>query len=121
MKKIIALFVIMLGFGFTASAQQAVAKSAKVKTAAPVQSSFAEAVKKDVMALDKVVALTADQKQSFQGLFEYKYSQLKEAGASEDRKAIISQTIDAKVKATLTPEQLGKLEAKPEVLKQITH
>jgi len=118
MKKIVALVVMMLGFGFTAAAQTA-AKPAKAAVAA--QSSFAEPAKKDVAALDKVVGLSAQEKQSFQGLFEYKYRELEQVSKSEDRKAIISQTIEAKVRATLTPEKMAKLEAKPEVLKQITH
>jgi hypothetical protein len=118
MKKIVALVVMMLGFGLTASAQTAV-KPAKANTA--TQTSFAESGKKDVVALDKVVTLTEQQKQSFQGLFEYKYRELALVADSAERKAVVSQTIDAKVRATLTPEQMAKLDAKPEVLKKITH
>ena len=116
MKKIVALVIMMLGFGFTAAAQTA-AKPAKAAVAS--QSSFAEAAKKDVVTLDKAVVLSAAQKQSFQGLFEYKFTQFKEVASSTERKAIISQTIEAKIRATLTPEQMAKLDAKPEVLKQI--
>ncbi|MFP9098800.1 hypothetical protein ACLI09_07090 [Flavobacterium sp. RHBU_24] len=118
MKKIVALVVMMLGFGVTASAQTT---ARPAKAAVATQSSFAESAKKDVAALDKVVALSAQEKQSFQGLFEYKYRELEQVSKSEDRKAIIAQTIEAKVRATLTPEKMAKLEAKPEVLKQITH
>lgn len=118
MKKIVALFVFMLGFGFTATAQQTAAKPAKTVTA---QSSFASDAKKDVAALDKVVALSAQQKQSFQGLFEYKHRELAQVAGSEERKAIVAQTIEAKVRATLTQDQMAKLDAQPEVLKKVTH
>lgn len=119
MKKIIALFVIMLGFGFTASAQQK--KAAKTTATAPVSTriSYAEAAKKDLASVDKVATLTAEQKVSVQGLFEYKHREMAAVASSEERKAIISQTIDAKLRATLTAEQMAKLDAKPEVLKKV--
>lgn len=120
MKKIIALFVIMLGFSFTASAQQKAPKKAATATA-PAQASVAELAKKDVAALDGVVKLSAQEKQTFQGLFEYKHNQFAQVQGSADRKAVISETIDAKVRATLSADQMAKLEAKPEVLKAITH
>lgn len=125
MKKIIALFVIMLGLSFSASAQQ---KKAAVKPAKQVATSQAgatdlkAAATKDVAALNKVATLNDADKQSLQGLFEYKYGQLNQGVAlSQDRKDIIAQTIEAKLRATLSADQMAKVDNNPTLLKQLTH
>jgi hypothetical protein len=124
MKKIIALFVIMLGFGFTANAQQKKA-AAKPATAAQAQTNSKDAAIqaaaiKDVNALNAYIPLNDADKQSFKGLFEYKH-RLWSENLSEERKGLVSQTIDAKIKATLSSEQLTKLEANPKLLNTLTH
>lgn len=122
MKKIIALFVITLGLSFTASAQQ---KKAAVKPAAQATATatdFKAAAGKDVAALNKVVTLSDTDKQNFQGLFEYKHHELNQPVAlSEERKSILSQSIEAKLRATLSADQMAKLDNNPELLKTLTH
>lgn len=124
MKKIIALFVIMVGFSFTANAQQ---KKAAVKTTAATtanvdakQQKIQADAKADLNALNAVVKLSDADKQSIQGLFEYKY-RLHGEGLSQERKDVLSQTIDAKIRATLSADQVAKLDANPKLLKQLTH
>lgn len=120
MKKIIALFVIMVGFSFTAQAQQkkvAKATAQSTVTDAGVQKAAAA----DVKALDAYIPLNAAEKQSFTGLFEYKHQNIKDGQMSAERIDVFAQTIEAKIKATLTPENLTKLEGNPKLLKQLTH
>lgn len=118
MKKIIAIFVIMLAFGVNANAQQ----KAKTTTKAPsaqTQDDVKAAATKDVEALNKVITFEGTQKNDFQGLFENKHNNLKE-NLSDERKAILSNSIEAKLKATLTPAQFEKVAATPGLLKKLT-
>lgn len=121
MKKIIALLVVMLGFGFTATAQQ---KSFTVKSpttqATPTDPEVAKAAAKDLTALTNVVALNAVEKQNFKGLFEYKHSELKKP-LTADKKKVLLNSIDAKLRASLTPEQMAKLDSNKKVLSQLTN
>lgn len=129
MKKIIALSAILtLGLGFTASAQQKKAVKQTVKTAtATLPVSDAEitaAAKKNVNSLSKVVALTDNDKQMYQGLFETKYRMLQQAaknGNSTAERESVYTSIDAKLRASLNAGQMAKLDAKPAVLKELTH
>ena len=123
MKKIIALFVIMLGFGFTATAQQkkATAKPAPaVQAANPNEAAFQKAAIKDVKDLNAFIKLNDADTQSLMGLFEYKHRTLAE-NLSAERKAIVSQTIEAKLRATFNPEQMAKLDSNKELLNKLTH
>ena len=129
MKKIIALSAILtLGLGFTASAQQKKAVKQTVKTApATLPVTDAEikvAADKNVSSLNKVIALTDNEKQMFQGLFETKYRMLEYAaqkGNNEADKETVYKSIEAKLRATLSADKMAKLDAKPAVLKELTH
>jgi hypothetical protein len=117
MKKIIALFVLMLGISFTASAQE----TAKTTTTAESkEAAIQKAAIEDAKALNEFIPLSNDQMQSFKGLFESKHRVLAEANLSEDRKKSMTQTIEAKISATLTPEQFQKLSQNQTLLKQLT-
>jgi len=123
MKKIIALLVVMLGFGFTATAQQ---KKFTVKSPTTgVQSASADpvveqAAAKDLTALTKVITLTDVEKQNFKGLFQYKHRELKKT-LTADQKKVLLNSIDAKIRASLTPAQMTKLDANKKVLTQLTN
>lgn len=128
MKKIIALFTVMLAFGFTASAQQKAVKPATTTTAvkpAPQVTdtkdrAVAESAAKDVAALGKVIAYTGTQQQDFTGLFEYKHRLLAQ-NLSRERKEILAQTIEAKIRATLNADQNAKLAGNTEMIKQLSN
>jgi hypothetical protein len=118
MKKIIALFVVMLAFGLNANAQQKKA----VKTAAKETTkelTVAEAAQSDVDALTGIVTnLNKTQKQDFYNLFEYKHRTMRE-DLSAERKAVVSQSIEAKIKASLDPADIQKLENNPAVMRKL--
>ena len=124
MKKIIALFVVMLAFGLNANAQ----KKATTVAAAPAQKSemvakraaFSEAAIKDVNTLAGYIKLTADQKVNLKSVFENKHSMLSQ-NLSAERKAVIAQNVEARLKSTLEPEQLSKIEGNAELMKTLTN
>jgi hypothetical protein len=122
MKKIIALMVVMLGFGFTATAQQRkfTVKSPTTGVQSAADPAVTQAAAKDLTALSKTVTLTDVEKQNFKGLFEYKHRELKKA-LTADQKKVLLGSIDAKLRASLTPEQMAKLDANKKLLTQLTN
>lgn len=121
MKKIIALFVLMAGVSFTANAQQKKApKAAAAQAETSANSTIQKSALEDTKTLAEIVGLTTQQMQDFNGLFEWKYKQLAEK-LSDERKELVAQTVEAKINASLTSDQITKLNAKPEVLKKLTH
>lgn len=125
MKKIIALSALLtLGFGFTASAQQTKVATATTKTLPATEAAITAAAKKNIIALNGVIALDDKEKGMFQELFETKYKMLNgvaKSGNSQADKDQVYKSIEMKLRASFTPEKMAKLDAKPAVLKQLTH
>ncbi|MGV3460478.1 MAG: hypothetical protein ACO1N9_08495 [Flavobacterium sp.] len=120
MKKIIAIFVVMLAFGFSANAQQKKATKTVAKVESAKELTIEQAAQADLTKLTSVLTnLTETQKKDFYNLFEYKHRETK--GLSDERKAVMAQTIDAKLKASLEPGDIQKLENNPAVLRALTH
>lgn len=120
MKKIIALFVFMLAFGLTANAQkkQAAQAAPATETANAAELAIKQASSKDLALLMEVVELDTTNKQNLLGLFEWKHRYLAQ-NLSNERKAIIADTVEAKMKATLTPDQNAKLATSPALLEKL--
>ena len=113
----------MLGFGFTATARQKKFTVNSPNTG--VQNASADpvveqAAAKDLTALTKVITLTDVEKQNFKGLFQYKHRELKKT-LTADQKKVLLNSIDAKIRASLTPAQMTKLDANKKVLTQLTN
>ncbi|QEE48131.1 hypothetical protein FUA48_00620 [Flavobacterium alkalisoli] len=117
MKKIIALFVIMLAFSVNATAQQ---KAASNQAVAQQQENYKVAAQKDLKALKEVVELEGTQEEAFMNLFTNKH-QLLAMDLSQERKDILAQSIESKLTSTLTPEQNKKLATAPGLLKVLSH
>ncbi len=100
MKKIILIFAVVLTFGFTTNAQ-----SKKL--------SSKEAANADAKELAQVVGLNDTQTQDFARLFEQKYLMLEIPNLSNERKSIVSSSIDAKLSATLNEKQMKALDSRP--------
>jgi PBP1b-binding outer membrane lipoprotein LpoB len=98
MKKVIS--VLILFFAFTLSAQAQEAKQ-------QVKKSPEELAKQDVFEITKAVDTNGNDQffVDLNNLFIKKHTML-QAATSADEKEKISQIIDAKLKATLTPDQL---------------
>lgn len=120
MKRIIALFVIMLAFGLNANAQQRKAATpATNQVNTSKDAAFSEAAIKDVATLSEYVKLTADQKVNLKSLFEYKH-RTKAENLSAERKAIVAETIEARLKASLEPAQVAKIEGNTQLMDILT-
>jgi hypothetical protein len=119
MKKIIALFVLMLGVSFTASAQKAT-KPATSKTATTKEANIEKAAIEDSKALNEFIPLTNQQMQDFKGLFAWKHQQLADGNLTDERKKLIADTVEAKINATLTSEQSTKLSQNQKLVKILT-
>ncbi|WP_294820261.1 hypothetical protein [uncultured Flavobacterium sp.] len=122
MKKIIALFVIMLAFGVSANAQQ---KKTAARPATAQSASNEEAIRKaaakDFELLSSIVALTQQQKPTIMELFETKHRTLSTPNLSDERKALFAQNIESKMKSVLDADQIAKVDSNPEMLKVLTH
>jgi hypothetical protein len=104
MKKIVLILSFL--FAFTMNAQDK-----KLKPA--------DAAKADALELKALVQLTETETYDMTNLFQMKYDMLAIENISQERKSIMKQTLDAKIRASLTPEQMATLEAKPELFKRL--
>jgi hypothetical protein len=108
MKKLIAVLTLFLAFTIGANAQESKAKT-----------SDAEA-RQDTAKLNELVGLTQTQQDDFVPLFNMKYKTLSNPDLSNDRKKEMSRIVEMKIRASLTADQLQKLDAKPTVLAELT-
>ncbi|AXG72867.1 hypothetical protein DVK85_00920 [Flavobacterium arcticum] len=120
MKKIIALFAMMLAFGYTANAQQRKATAAVQQTSVD-ETAIKQAGTKDVKALAEFIELSADEKTAFQGLFEYKHRTLADKNLSQERKDILAEQIKLKIEATISSDRVEKLNKNPKLMNILTH
>lgn len=124
MKRIIALFVVMLAFGLNANAQQKKATAAPATATSQAnqskQAAIDQAAIKDVTTLSDYIKLTADQKVKLKSLFAEKHLHYSQ-NISDERKAIVADNIEVKLKSVLTPEQLTKVEGNSQLMNVLTH
>lgn len=118
MKKIIALFVIMLAFSFNANAQKKNNTTATATQQTKVDEAQVQKLgEKDLQRLHELVNLTANQKTALIDLFKYKHrTHMENPNFSQERKSILAENIETKIKSAITPEQIAKLEDNPEIL-----
>jgi len=123
MKTTIAFLAVMFCFGLTASAQQSTL--ADSKPAMQKQSYSAEdegyrlAAVKDVVTLSKHIELTNDQKEKLKAVFEQKHRMFSK-NMSAERKKTLSESLEAKIKSTLEPAQIQKIEGNEGLMKTLT-
>jgi nitrogen-specific signal transduction histidine kinase len=125
MKRIIALFVVMLAFGLNANAQQKKAAAATSQTAAQQanltkQAAYSDAAIKDIETLSQFVKLTADQKVKLKSLFEQKHVDYAQ-NLSAERKVILADFVETQMKSYLDPAQLTKIEGNTQLMNILTH
>ncbi len=124
MKKIFAIFIMTLGFGLTANAQQKKAAAPqpaqKEVSKETDEERFERLAAKDVKALGEVIGYTGTQERDFMGLFTYKYRNMAQ-NLSPERKANLSEVIEKKIMASLSAQQTERLAAKPELIKKLSN
>lgn len=113
-----------LGFGLMAHAQQKKAAAPqpaqKEVSKETDEERFERLAAKDVKELGEVVGYTGTQERDFMGLFTYKYRNLAQ-DLNADRKATLANSIEMKIRATLSAEQNEKLSKKPELIKKLSN
>lgn len=124
MKKIIAAFVLFVGFSSTVSAQeiktkntQGKQKSTELKTK---KVDLKELANNDSQALTNLLNLDQQLSKDLNALFVYKHEAMSQAKEAKDKEEI-SAVIEAKLRATLTPSQMEKVASQPNLLHQLTH
>ena len=121
MKRIIALFVVMLAFGLNANAQQKKAPAATNQQALnTTEAAYSTAADKDIATLSQHVKLTSDQKVTLHSLFTEKHRYFGQ-NLSNERKAVVAENIEMKLKSTLEPAQLAKIEGNAQLMNILTH
>ena len=121
MKKIIAILVIMLCFGYTANAQQKATKATTTQQQGVDKAAIKAAALKDVTALSEFIDLSEAQKENFKGLFEYKHRLLADKNLSQERKDILAESIEAKIRGNVPQDQVAKLDDNPKLMQILTH
>jgi hypothetical protein len=104
MKKIVLLLSFLFAFSMNA-------QDKKLKPA--------DAAKADALELKALVKLNETETYDMTNLFQMKYEMLAIEDISQERKSIMKQTLEAKIRASLTPDQMATLESKPELLKRL--
>ena len=107
MKKLIAVLTLMFAFAISASAQDK-------------KMSSEEAAKLDAIKMTESLGLQAQQQMDFQRLFMMKHDVMNDPSMSAERKTEMARVVDLKLRASLTPEQLQKLDSNPELLARLT-
>ena len=103
MKNIIKLIILFFAFSINANAQT------EKKKFTPE-----DAAKSNVFELSKAIEINAQMEQALYNLFLGKHTQLmSDEKISEADKKQISYIIDSKIRATLTGEQIAKIELVP--------
>lgn len=109
MKNLLGALVLFLAFTVNASAQETFKKvDEKVEA------------KTNLAALSEVVPVQGTLSEDLFRLFEYKHRNLNE-NLSAERKVELAKTIEMKLRATLSADQMQKIESKPGLLKKLTN
>lgn len=109
MKNLLGALVLFLAFTVNASAQETFKKvDEKVEA------------KTNLAALSEVVPVQGTLSEDLFRLFEYKHRNLNE-NLSTERKAELAKIIEMKLRATLSADQMQKIESKPGLLKKLTN
>lgn len=112
----------MLAFGYTANAQQKKAAATPVSQAKTADmSAVKKATIKDITALSEYLQLSDNTLSGLKALFEYKHTILADPNLSQERKDILAENIEMKLKGSLSADEQEKLELNPKLLKQLTH
>jgi len=108
MKKLVAVVTLFLAFAVGANAQEDKKMDA------------VNAAKADAVKMTEKLNLTPDQQSAFVNLFVMKHQMMNDASATDAKKKEITEVMNAKIRATLTPDQNQALDNNPELLASLT-
>jgi hypothetical protein len=108
MKRLIAVFTFLLAFSIGAHAQEDRRQAA------------ISAAKADAVKMSEKLHLQPTQQDDFIRLFVTKHMTLDDPNTPAEKKAEMSQVINAKIRASLTPDQIKMMDSDPELKAQLT-
>lgn len=109
MKNVLGALVLFFAFSMQVNAQEKITTvDEKIEA------------KTNLAALKEVVTLEGNLNDDLFRLFEYKYKNLN-SNPSADKKVELAKIIEAKLRATLTNDQMLAIEKKEGLLKKLTH
>ncbi|MBN9283268.1 MULTISPECIES: hypothetical protein [unclassified Flavobacterium] len=108
MKKLAALFFMIIAFSVSASAQE-------------LSKELASKVQNDMTVLTAQIKLTEAQKAEVTKAFVMKHQNLAVKDLSDGRKKELARVVEHYLKAPLTPSQLEQLNAQPDLVNRLTH
>ena len=106
MKKLIAALVLFFATSLSMNAQEK-------------ELSVQELAKNDAVELVKLLGLPENQLEDFFHLFEMKHEVMTNKNLSVERKTEMSHVIEAKIRGTLSPQQMATLEANTAVFDRL--
>lgn len=115
MKKIVAIVLFVIAFGFTSNAQSTL--SAAKPTSKEVNPK--EAAYKDISELSAVIDITPEYKNDLMTLFMMREEAMAVC-TTEDERVVTYQKFGEKILSGLTEEQRKALSQKPELLARLT-
>ena len=110
MKKIIATTALLFALTLTANAQDAKRNEIAASKA-----------KNEIAELHKLVNLNETQNTQLTMILEEKIFILEDKDLSNERKSVLSKNIESRLRRTLTPEQVEKLEKNQVLFNKLTH
>ncbi|MBF0695326.1 MAG: hypothetical protein IR153_09755 [Flavobacterium sp.] len=105
MKKIIAILTLFFAFTVSGNAQEKLSNEEQAKV--------------DAYKMSQALNLQGTRQDEFVQLFVKKYQVLNDPKMSDERKKEMNRIVELKVRASLTPEQIAKLDASPELLAKV--
>lgn len=108
MKKLIAVVTLFFAFAVNANAQEDKKMDA------------VNAAKADAVKMTETLSLSPEQQSSFVNLFVMKHQVMSDVTASDAKKKEVTEVMNAKIRATLTPTQNAALDNNPELLAVLT-
>jgi len=108
MKKLIAVVTLFFAFAVGANAQEDKKMDA------------VNAAKADAVKMTEKLNLTPDQQSAFVNLFVMKHQMMNDTNATDAKKKEVTEVMNAKIRATLTPDQNQTLDNNPELLATLT-
>ncbi|RZK05992.1 MAG: hypothetical protein EOO46_15490 [Flavobacterium sp.] len=121
MKNIFVALALFFALGASAQVKKTQTKATPVKAAPVKELTSREAAEKDFEALNAFVKIEESLKPNMVKLFETKHRDLKgNSELSEDRKAILSNHITARLEEYLGTEKFAKVKANTKLFNKLT-
>ncbi len=119
MKKLLFIFTLLFAFSISASAQAKKTATVSATTAVSVKQTPEVAARKDADDLKSLLALNETRTTDFYNLFKMKYETLTVPDLSAERKSVLKTIMEQKISASVSGEEMTKLQANAALYKRL--